>query len=103
MARKKPFSNGLSAAEVERLAILNEEMAEAQQIVSKILRHGYESSDPTKEVKTTNRLLLAEELGHVEAAIIALSQRGDVRASLVFRSCDQRPAKIAKYLHHQEG
>jgi hypothetical protein len=34
------FSNELSDAEVERLAILAEEMGEAQQCIGKILRHG---------------------------------------------------------------
>ena len=35
-----PF-NELSPAEVERLAILAEEMGEAIQVIGKVLRHGY--------------------------------------------------------------
>ena len=43
------FSNGLNDAEAERLAILLEEFGEAQQAVGKILRHGYESYDPSRD------------------------------------------------------
>ena len=35
--------NKLSAAEAERLALLLEELGEAQQAIGKILRHGYEN------------------------------------------------------------
>lgn len=41
------FTNNLTAAEQERLAILAEEMGEALQIIGKIIRHGYESYNPT--------------------------------------------------------
>jgi hypothetical protein len=43
--------NELANHEIERLAWFNEEMAEAQQALSKVLHHGYASHDPTK----TNR------------------------------------------------
>lgn len=36
----EPF-NDLSNAELERLALLLEELGEAQQVIGKILRHGY--------------------------------------------------------------
>jgi hypothetical protein len=50
--------NRLTPAEAERLALLLEELGEAQQIIGKILRHGYESYHPD-DPETTNRTLLA--------------------------------------------
>lgn len=41
------FTNNLTPAEAECLAILIEECAEVQQIACKILRHGYDSCNPT--------------------------------------------------------
>lgn len=39
--------NALTPAEAERLFYLLEKLGEAQQAIGKILRHGYESYDPT--------------------------------------------------------
>lgn len=50
------FSNNLSDAELERLAYLAEECGEVQQIIGKIIRHGYESyspNDPEKQLTET--------------------------------------------------
>lgn len=52
----------LSAAELERLAMLAEEAGEVVQIVGKILRHGYESYNPDGDRETTNRTMLEREL-----------------------------------------
>ena len=38
--------NKLTAAQTERLAILSEELGEAQQAIGKIMRHGYDSCNP---------------------------------------------------------
>jgi len=46
MSDEKHF-NGLSPAEAERLALLAEECGEVVQAVCKVLRHGYESTNPT--------------------------------------------------------
>ena len=46
--QESSFDNGLGAAELERLAFLAEECAEAIQVVAKIVRHGWESRDPTR-------------------------------------------------------
>jgi hypothetical protein len=43
--------NGLAPAETERLALLLEELGEAQQAIGKILRHGYESQATRKSRK----------------------------------------------------
>lgn len=51
--------NGLTPAEAERLALLSEELGEAQQAIGKILRHGYDSSNPVDP----GRFKYFEELG----------------------------------------
>jgi hypothetical protein len=82
------FTNGLSNAESERLAILNEEMAEAQQIISKILRHGYNSWNPNTAIPEDlrgmdNRQLLEGEVGHVIQALNQMVDAGDLRPDAI--------------------
>lgn len=55
--------NKLTPAETERLAHLLEELGEAQQIIGKILRHGYDNYHPDDPNKTTNRSMLAADKG----------------------------------------
>ena len=59
-----------SLEETEKLAVLMEECAEVQQVIGKILRHGYDSYHP--ETKTTNRENLAREIVDVCTAIILI-------------------------------
>lgn len=95
------FSNGLSDAETERLALLLEELGEAAQVVGKILRHGYESVNPF-EPTTTNRARLEHELGDVLVAIDFLLDYGDVEQ---WRLDDRKQVKhhrIWDWLHHQD-
>jgi len=70
--------NQLTAAETERLALLLEEMGEAQQVIGKILRYGYESSNPFDLCGFSNRQLLEHELGDVRHAMIRLCEAGDL-------------------------
>lgn len=91
----------LTKAEDERLSILVEEMGEALQVVGKIKRHGFESWDPTKTAKVTNRRLLEKELGDVKHAVDMLLRAKDVDADNVARRRGARPFKIWPYLHHQ--
>ena len=95
------FSNELSDAELERLAILSEEMGEALQVVGKILRHGYESANPLLEEFISNTTLLEKELGHVKYAMEAMILRGDVSESEVANECDKKAESIQRWLHHQ--
>lgn len=108
--------NNLTPAEAERLAYLSEECAEVIQIIGKILRHGYESRDPTKAVPTfddnrggqtgyrntspTNRATLERELGDVQRAVAMLCVSGDLNAARI----GEIVAKGApsKYMHHQD-
>jgi NTP pyrophosphatase (non-canonical NTP hydrolase) len=98
------YFHKLSAAELERLAILSEEMGEAQQVIGKIIRHGYESCDPTLPVPDderppTNLENLEKELGDVVFAINLLGDDIDQRA--IGRRVLEKQDKIRPYLHHQ--
>lgn len=84
--------NQLTPAEAERLAYLIEEMAEAQHMACKVLRHGYKSHDPTASKPLTNRQMLGDELSDVMTAI-GLIARTDV-------VCAER-SEPSRYLHHQ--
>lgn len=57
----------------ERLAILAEELGEAQQALGKMMRHGPQSQNPFKPEDGNNMLQLERELGHVVAAFIMLA------------------------------
>lgn len=96
---KKGFSNKLSAAEAERLAILNEELAEAQQVISKILRHGFTSVHPRGGLN--NRALLAAELGDVVASIDLVHRAGDVSGTQIATGATCKPESWRRYAHHQ--
>lgn len=50
--------NRLRESELERLAILAEECGEVIQVINKIIRHGYDSCDPTMADMIKNRQLL---------------------------------------------
>jgi NTP pyrophosphatase (non-canonical NTP hydrolase) len=96
--------NKLTPGQLERLAILGEEMGEAQQIIGKILRHGYDSHNPDvvvpeDERPETNTELLEKELGDV---VFAINQLGDdVSLSAIGKRVLAKAEKIKPYLHHQ--
>lgn len=96
-----PFSNELSDAELERLAILSEELGEAQQCIGKIIRHGYESYNPVVDTGRTNRRDLEQELGDVVFAIMQMAGNRDVSRAAIERRSDEKREKIKRYLHHQ--
>lgn len=90
--------NELTPAEAERLAILLEELGEAQQAIGKILRHGYESG--IMYIGTTNRIKLECELGDVYSAVISLCDNCDLRKDVIHDAAQNKMNKIQKYLHH---
>lgn len=90
--------NGLTPAEAERLAILMEEMGEVQQIIGKILRHGYNSRHP--DGGPTNRSLLERELGDLEFAVENLCRKGDVMAARITAFARAKSERIYTYMHH---
>lgn len=93
--------NALSAAAAERLALLLEEFGEAQQIIGKILRHGYDSHNPLDKSEQTNRSLLEHELGDVEHAIRRMTWAGDLSREGIEAAAAEKEERVEKYLHHQ--
>lgn len=95
--------SGLREDEIERLAILSEEMGEAQKAIGKILRHGYESCNPTlpKEQQMSNRSDMERKLGDVMYAFRLMADSGDIDAEFVYQCADAKARKIKPYLHHQ--
>lgn len=91
--------NGLSPAEAERLALLLEELGEAQQAIGKILRHGYESSHPAGG--ETNRVALEREIGDVWCAIEMMFSAGDLNALSATAASELKALRVHHYLHHQ--
>jgi hypothetical protein len=92
--------NNLTNAEIERLAILSEEMGEAIQIIGKILRHGYETHHPNEF--ETNRQLLEKELGDVRYSMIALCEKGDLSKENIHKRAEDKRQLILKYLHYNK-
>ncbi len=90
--------NQLTNGEAERLAILLEELGEAQQAIGKILRHGYQSTHP--DGGPTNRQSLERELGDVQYAISNLCSHAELieREIMVWKS--KKAETINEYLHH---
>ena len=88
------MSNGLSPAQVERLAILAEECAEVIQVVNKILRHGYQANGHD------NRIALEHELGDLRWAQSLLVREDDIWQATVDRFALEKSDKAAPWLHH---
>lgn len=93
--------NKLTPAQAERLALLLEEMGEAQQMIGKILRHGYESSNPNTK-GPTNLQALERELGDVRAAMIILCNAGDLSKYMIHAQADEKQITWLRWSHHQE-
>jgi NTP pyrophosphatase (non-canonical NTP hydrolase) len=93
--------NQLTPAEAERLALLSEELGEAQQAIGKILRHGYESVNPFVEDGPTNREALERELGDVEAAIRLLVKATDLDGNAIVKAEVSKLQRVGAFLHHQ--
>jgi NTP pyrophosphatase (non-canonical NTP hydrolase) len=106
----KKFSNELTDAQVERLAILAEECGEVIQVVGKVLRHGYNSHNPTLEPmkQKPNIALLHKEIGDLLWIICKLDDAADIdffipRASANINMWLRRKEEsAAPYLHHQK-
>lgn len=92
--------NQLTPAEAERLALLLEELGEAQQAIGKILRHGYESTHPSGGVE--NRTSLTKELADVFVATRLMFDAGDLSRSRVAAYEEMKTESVQKYLHHQQ-
>lgn len=100
----EPFTNGITPAQAERLALLLEELGEAQQEIGKILRHGFESRHPDHgHGGPTNRQALERESGHVLHALNRMWAAGDLSVTAVSGHAADKARSVWPYLHHQAG
>ena len=90
---------GLSAAQIERLAVLAEQCGEVARVVCKVLRHGYMGGSPYGG--PTHKVTLEREMGNVRAAIDMMTSAGDVRRGDVQHWRYSKRANGGKNLHHQ--
>ncbi|MBK3333529.1 hypothetical protein [Burkholderia pseudomallei] len=94
-------ANALTAAELERLVLLADQMAQSIHAISKILRHGYESRHPLMPQGPTNRDWLEKELAHVQVAARLMFDAGDIRRSACDAHDQDKSEELHRYLHHQ--
>lgn len=92
--------NELTPAEHERLALLLEEMGEAQQAIGKILRHGYSSEHP--DGGPNNREILEKEMGDVLSALDMMLKAQDLDSRIVNQHKRKKCKTVIEYLHHQK-
>lgn len=97
------MSEKILPPQAERLALVVEESSEVGQAVAKVLRHGYESSDPTRTYGPTNRKHLAKELGQQQLALRILVASGDVSEADVMLAMKAKADSIHQWLHHPEN
>ena len=92
----------MSPAELERLAILSEELGEVQQVIGKILRHGYDSNNPLEENGKSNREKLEMELGDVNVMVIHMMNIGDIDELTVMDRTHTKKEKLNKWMHYNK-
>ena len=99
----KPHSK-LTPAEEERLYCLIEELGEAIQAASKVLRHGYWTRSPfVTDASRNNKEDLEKEMGDVLDAILTMNREHDISYDSVIEwSRQKREAKV-QWMHHQGG
>lgn len=68
-------------------------------MIGKILRHGFNSTDPTQDVAPTNRLLLAKELGDLQAAVALMTRNGDLDADEIASYAKDKLRRMTPWLH----
>lgn len=91
----------LTAAQIERLAVLVEEHAEVIMAAAKTLRHGYDSYNPDKRHAGNNKSMLETEIGHAHAAAIMMIDHWDISGAAVRSGRREKEGRPSQYLHHQ--
>ena len=93
--------NDLSHAQAERLALLAEECGEVVQAIGKVLRHGYERSNPNQKSRNfDNRYDLEKEIGDLLGAIGLMRRANDIDAERLNKHYEDKLANVARYMHH---
>ena len=95
--------NKLTPAQTERLAKLAEECGEVVHVIGKILRHGYDSSNPDDGTYKDNRDQLEAELGDLSAAIRWMIEAGDFSCSSYAEYYNWAVERGMAYAHHQDA
>lgn len=93
------FETGLSDAQIEQLACLAEEAGEIVLAVGKILRHGYESTNPFDISCKTNRQQLETEVGQIGVAIERLFRAGELNEDNVLFYEEAKKKTVHQWLH----
>lgn len=93
---------GLTFDQEERLHLLAEECSEVIQICMKILRHGYESSNPLVENSLTNRQLLEKELGQTQLAYMIMRVNDDFDEDSISEFYKEKLQTINQWLHFNQ-
>ena len=87
---------------VEGLAILNEECSEVQHIISKILRHGFDSYNPNDPHHTENTKLLQSEIGDLLHAIGLAVELFGLDKNVIGIRISKKSQEIHEYIHEIE-
>jgi NTP pyrophosphatase (non-canonical NTP hydrolase) len=93
--------NQLTAAEAERLDMLQEEAAEVIRAVAKIKRHGWASYNPDNEAAGTNRRQLISEMTDFRAVWVAMVDAGDIDPEVTTADVENAWQRKLRYSHHQ--
>jgi hypothetical protein len=89
----------LSAAEVERLALVSESCGRVAQTAAMVLRHGWDSESPY--TRKPNRCLLERELGHMRAVVDLMASGGDVRRADMNAYRHRKALTLREWTKHQ--
>lgn len=93
----------MNPAELERLAILSEELGEVQQVIGKILRFGYDSYNPLEENGKTNRERLEIEVGDLLCILnIMWDENSDLDALHIDEFSLLKREKLNKWMKHNK-
>lgn len=90
----------MTPAEIERLALLAEEMGEALQMIGKTLRHGKESCHP--DGGESNIENLQKELGDVQFSIQLMQENDDISFATINHYANEKRKRVSQYLHHND-
>ncbi len=93
------LGNEQAAAQIERVALLMEEMAETIHVIGKILRHGFNSYNPYTEEK--NKTLLEKELSHVSLALSLLIANGDIDPLALTEYQSLKQQSVKRFMHYK--
>ena len=92
----------MTSSELERLAILSEELGEVQKVIGKILRFGYESYNPEKPHEPDNRGKLEIELGDLRCIMKLMYREEDIDEMIVDLNSISKVEKINKWMTHNK-